>query len=159
MIEELEDFGVRNTRGRFLTVEPVPVPECEGNHKFVLYNNRAKTKRPVATLTTRVGTVLLSGNVKPSFVGTLAIRPDVPFSQKELQDLPADVATLMFRVLGGNPLEEKFIVKITCPILDDQDQDDDEEEVQIISESWIDGTTNFKHYSIFTGRSVIMPSG
>ena len=159
MIVESEDFGVRYTRGRFLTVEPLPVsiyqPKGERNYKFILYNNRAKTKRPVATLTTRVGTVLLAGNVKPSFVGTLAIRPDVPFSQEELRDLPTDVATLMFRVLGGNPIEEKFIVRITCPLFDDQD----EEEVKIISESWIDGTIKFKHYSIFTGRSVIMPPG
>ncbi|WP_075366241.1 hypothetical protein [Desulfosporosinus metallidurans] len=157
MIEESADFGVRYTRGRFLTVEPVPVSQLEGerHYKFELFNNRARTKRPVATLTTRVGTVLQVGNVKPSFIGTLEIRPDVPFSQEELQMLPADVATLMFRVLGGNPTEEKFIVKITCSVLDDQD----EEEVKLISESWIDGTINFKHYSIFTGRSVIMPSG
>lgn len=155
MIEESIDFGVRYTRGRFLTVEPVPgsQPEGGGNYKFVLYNNRARTKRPVATLTTRVGTIFHLGNLKPSFVGTLEIRPDVPFSQEELRDLPADVATLMVRVLGGNPSEEKFIVKITCPIMDDEDED----EVMIISESWIDGNIDFKHYSIFTGRSVIMP--
>ena len=157
MIEESADFGVRYTRGRFLTVVPVPASQLEGerNYKFELYNNRARTKRPVATLTTRVGTVLQLGNLKPSFIGTLEIRPDVPFSQEELQMLPTDVATLMFRVLGGNPSEEKFIVKITCSGLNDQDEAD----VKIISESWIDGTRNFKHYSIFTGRSVIMPSG
>jgi len=154
LIEESVDFGVKYTRGRFLTVEPVSgsQSEGEGNYQFVLYNNRARTKRPVATLTTRVGTIFHLGNLKPSFVGTLEIRPDVPFSQEELRDLPADVATLMFRVLGGNPIEEKFIVKITCPILDD-----DDEEVKIISESWIDEKMDLKHYSIFTGRSVIMP--
>ncbi|MDP4159208.1 MAG: hypothetical protein Q8911_05505, partial [Bacillota bacterium] len=133
---ESVDFGVRYTRGRFLTVEPVPISQPEGdrNHKFVLYNNRARTKRPVATLTTRVGTILQMGKVRPSFIGTLEIRPDVPFSQEELNDLPTDVATLMSRVLGGNHAEEKFIVKITCPILNDND----EEDVKIISESWID---------------------
>lgn len=156
MIEECADSGVRYTWGRFLTVELVPGSQTDGkrNYKFILYNNRARTKRPVATLTTRVGTVLQLGNLKPSFVGTLEIRPDVPFSQEELRDLPADVATLMYRALGGNPIEEKFIVKITCSILDDQD----EEEVKIISESWMDEIINFKHYSIFTGRSLIMPS-
>jgi hypothetical protein len=157
MIEESVDFGLRYTRGRFLRVEPVLVsqPVGERNYKFELYNNRTRTKRPVATLTTRVGTVFQLGNIKPSFIGTLEIRPDVPFSQEELHDLPADVATLMFQVLGGNPSEEKFIVKITCSILDDHD----EEEVKIISESWMDESMDFKHYSIFTGRFLVMPSG
>lgn len=157
MIAEAVEFGIRSTRGRFLTVEPVRVIQSEGicNHIFELYNNRARTKRPVATLTTSFGTVLQLGYIKPSFVGTLEIRPDVPFSQEELRDLPVDVATLMFRVLGGNPTEEVFIVKITCPILNDQN----EEKVKIISESWLDGIEDFKHYSIFTGRALILPSG
>ena len=158
MIQETIDHGVRYTRGRFLNVVPVPASQSEGvrNCKFELYNNRARSTRPVATLTTRVGTIIQNGMIKPSFFGTLVIRPDVPFSQVELNDLPIDVATLMFRVLGGNPTNEEFIVKITCPNL----QDPDEKELKIISESWLgSGITNFKHYSMFTGRSVIMPSG
>ena len=92
---------------------------------------------------------------KPSFIGILEIRPDVPFSQVELHDLPTDVAALMFMVLGGNPTEEEFVIKITCPNLDDPD----EKEINTISESWMSGEMNFKHYSIFTGRFTIMPSG
>lgn len=157
MIQESLDYGVRNTRGNFLNVVPVPVSQLEGkrNYKFELYNNRAKATRPVATLTTSSGTFLKVGMVKPSFIGILEIRPDVPFSQVELNDLPTDVATLMFRVLGGNPIEEEFVIRITCPSLDDPD----EKEVKTISESWMSGELNFKHYSIFTGRFVIMPTG
>ncbi len=157
MIQESLDYGVRYTRGKFLNVVPIPVPQLEGgrNFRFELYNNRAKATRPVATLTTSSGTFLQAGMFKPSFIGILQIRPDVPFSQVELNDLPIDVATLMFRVLGGNPTNEEFIIKITCPILDDPD----EKEVYTISESWMSGEINLKHYSMFTGRFVIMPSG
>lgn len=158
MILECVDQGVRLTRGRFLTVVPVPASQPEGvrNSKFELYNNRARSTRPVAILTTRVGTIIQNGMVKPSFLGTLEIRTDVPFSQMELNDLTTDVATLMFRVLGGNPEKEEFIVKITSPNLDDPAK----KAFKVISESWMgDVVTNFKHYSIFTGRSVIMPSG
>lgn len=158
MIQESMDQVVRYTRGRFLTVVPVPAssqPDGVQNLKFELYNNRARATRPVGILTTRVGTIIQNGMVKPSFSGTLEIRPDVPFSQMELNDLPTDVATLMLRVLGRNPENEEFIVKITCPNLDGQA----ENKFNIISESWMGGgVTNFKHYSIFTGRSVIMPS-
>lgn len=158
LIQETVDYGVRHTRGRFLTVVPVPGSKSEGgrNCKFELYNNRARATRPIGILTTSVGTIIQRGMVKPSFFGTLEIRPDVPFSQMELNDLPTDVATLMFRVLGGNPENEEFIVKITCPNLDDPD----EKEYKTISESWMGGeVTNLKHYSMFTGRSVIMSSG
>ncbi|TGE31634.1 hypothetical protein [Desulfosporosinus sp. Sb-LF] len=160
MSEEVAvDCGVRYTRGNFLNVVPVPPFHLEGarNYKFELYNNRAKSKRPVATLTTSVGTVLRSGVVKRSFIGTLEIRPDVPFSQLELNDLPTDIATLMFRELGGNPAEEEFIVIIRLGQLGLEGPH--VEEVNNISESWMGGEINFKHYSIFTGRSVIIPSG
>lgn len=156
MIQESVEHGVRYTRGRFLTVVPVVAsqPESVRNFKFELYNNRARATRPVGVLTTRVGTIIHNGIVKRSFLGTLELRPDVPFSQMELNDLPTDVATLMLRALGGNPENEEFIVKIICPNLDDPD----EKEVNIISESWMGcEVTDFKHYSIFTGRSVIMP--
>jgi len=155
---EAVDMGVRYTRGRFLTVVPVPSSQHgdERNLRFELFNNRARATRPVAILTTLVGTIILDGMVKPSFSGTLEIRPDVPFSQMELDDLTTDTATLMFRVLGGNPGYERFIVKIVCPYIDDQA----EKEFKVISESWMGGgVTNCKHYSIFTGRSVIMSSG
>ena len=158
MIQEAVDHGVRYTRGRFLTVVPVPASQAESarNFKFELYNNRAKATRPVGILTTHVGSIILNGMVRRSFLGTLEIRPDVPFSQMELYDLSTDVATLMLRVLGGNPENEEFIVKIICPNLDDPT----EKEFNIISESWVGGgVTDFKHYSIFTGRSVIMPFG
>jgi len=156
MIQESLDYGVRYTRGKFLNVVPVPAPQLKGarDFKFELYNNRARTTRPVATLTTTTGTSLRAGMFKPSFIGILEIRPDVPFSQAELHDLPTDVATLMFRVLGGNPTEEEFIIRLTCPSLDDPY----EKEVHTISESWMSGETELKHYSIFTGRFVIMPS-
>jgi len=160
------DYGVRYTRGNFLNVVPVPSFHLEGerNYKFELYNNRAKSKRPVATLTTSTGTVLRSGMVKRSFIGILEIRPDVPFSQLELHDLPADVAALMFRELGGNPVEEEFVVIIRLGQLGSESDSLVEEKGSIISESWISGTINFKHYSIFncsilTRRSVIIPSG
>jgi len=155
MIQASLDYGVRYTRGKFLNVVPVPQQKGARDFKFELYNNRARTTRPVATLTTSTGTFLKAGMFKPSFIGILEIRPDVPFSQVELHDLPTDVATLMFMVLGGNPTEEEFVIKITCPKLDDPDQ----KEVNTISESWMSGEMNFKHYSIFTGRFIIMPSG
>ena len=158
MILESIDPGVRYTRGRFLTVVPVPASQSEGvrHSKFELFNNRARATRPVATLTTHTGTVIQNGMVKPSFIGTLEIRTDVPFSQMELNNLPTDVATLMFRVLGGNPENEEFIVKITSP----NSADSAEKDNNLISESWMGGgVINSKHYSIFTGRSVIMPFG
>ena len=156
MLLEAVGHGVRNTRGRFLTVVPVPASLSEGvrHSKFELFNNRARATRPVAILTTHAGTIIQNGMVRPSFIGTLEIRTDVPFSQIELNILPTDVATLMFRVLGGNPENEEFIVKITSP----NEGDPDEKESNVISESWMGGgVINFQHYSIFTGRSVIMP--
>ncbi|MHB8132007.1 MAG: hypothetical protein ACYDEX_23850, partial [Mobilitalea sp.] len=73
--------------------------------------------------------------VKRSFKATMEIRPDVPFSQEELHDLPADVATLMIRELGGNPSEEQFIIQITCPIRDASG----EKKNHIVSETWMSG--------------------
>ena len=113
------------------------------------FNNRARATRPVAVLTTHTGTVIQNGMVRPSFIGTLEIRTDVPFSQMELNNLPTDVATLMFRVLGGNPEHEEFIVKITSP----NSADSAEKDNNLISESWMGGgVINSKHYSIFTGE-------
>lgn len=158
MILESVDQGIRYTRGRFLTVVPVPASHPEGvrNFKFELFNNRARATRPVAILTTRVGTIILNGMIKPSFCGTLEIRTDVPFSQMELNDLTTDVATLMYRVLGGNPEKEEFIVKITSPNLDEPDKND----LRVIKESWMGREViNFKNFLIFTGRTVLMPSG
>lgn len=155
MREESLDYGIRYTRGKFLNVVPVYRPEGERNFKFELYNNRVRARRPVATLSTSVGTVLKEGMIKRSFNATLEIRPDVPFSQAELNDLPADVATLMFRELGGNPSEEEFIIKITCPIRDDSN----EKKNIVISESWMSGLIDFNHYYIFSGSSLAMSSG
>jgi hypothetical protein len=155
MREESLDYGVRYTRGKFLNVVPVYRPEGERNFKFELYNNRVRARRPIATLTTSVGTVLQEGMIKRSFNATLEIRPDVPFSQEELNDLPTDVATLMFRELGGNPSEEVFIIQITCPIRDDSDEKID----NVISESWMSGVIDFNHYCIFSSSSLVASSG
>ena len=149
------NYGVRYTRGKFLNVVPMYRPEGERNFKFELYNNRVRSRRPVATLTTSVGTVLKAGMVKRSFNATLEIRPDVPFSQEELNDLPADVATLMFRELGGNPEKEEFIIKITCLIRVDSDEETD----NVISESWMSGAIDFNHYNIFSNSSLDVSSG
>lgn len=155
MREESLDYGVRNTRGKFLNIVPVYRPESERNFKFELYNNRVRARRPVATLTTSVGTVIQAGMIKRSFNATLEIRLDVPFSQEELNDLPNDIATLMFRELGGNPLEEVFVIKITCPIRDDSDEKID----NVISESWMSGVIDFNHYYIFSSSSLVVSSG
>lgn len=151
MREESLNFGVRYTRGQFLSVVPVYRPEGERNFKFELLNNRVRARRSVATLTTSRGTVLIEGMVKRSFKATLQIRPDVPFSQEELNDLPNDVATLMFRELGGNPSEEVFIIQITCPIRDNSD----EKKETVISESWMSGVIDFNHYCIFSNSSSV----
>lgn len=155
MREESLDYGVRYTRGKFLNIVPVYRPKGERNFKFELYNNRVRARRPVATLTTSVGTVLKEGMIKRSFTATLEIRPDVPFSQEELNGLPTDVATLMFTELGGNPLEEIFIIKITCPIRDDSNEKND----NVISESWMSGAIDFNHYYIFSGSSLAASLG
>lgn len=155
MREESLNYGVRNTRGTFLNVVPVNQPEGDRNFKFELYNNRVRAKRPVATLTTNVGTVFLEGMVKRSFNATMEIRPDVPFSQEELSDLPADVATLMIRELGGNPSEEQFIIQITCPI----GEASGEKKNHIVSETWMSGIIDFKHYNIFSNSSSIASFG
>ncbi len=149
------DYGIRHTRGNFLNVVPVYRPEDERNFKFELFNNRVRARRLVATLTTSVGTVLQEGMVKRSFHATLEIRPDVPFSQEELNDLPTDVATLMVQELGGNPSKEVFIIKITCPIKDDSNQRKD----IVISESWMSGVIDLKHYCIFSNSSLVASSG
>lgn len=155
MREESLDYGVRYTRGQFLKVVPVYQPEGERNFKFELYNNRVRARRPVANLTISVGTVLQEGMIKRSFNATLEIRPDVPFSQEELKDLPSDVATLMFRELGGNPSEEVFIIKITSPIRDDSE----EKKAKVISESWLSGVIDYNQYDIFSRGSLIASSG
>ena len=155
MREESLDYGVRYTRGKFLNVVPVYRPKDQRNFKFELYNNRVRSRRPVATLTTSVATVLKEGMIKRSFIATLEIRPDVPFSQEELNGLPTDVATLMIRELGGNPSEEIFIIKITCPIRDDSN----EKNHNVISESWISGAIDLNHYYIFSGSALAASSG
>jgi len=149
------DYGIRQTRGNFLKVVPVYRPEGKGDLKFELFNNRVRARRLVASLTTSVGTVLQEGMVKRSFHATLEIRPDVPFSQQELNDLPNDVATLMVQELGGNPSEEIFIIKITCPTKDDSNQ----RKYSVISESWLSGVMDFNHYSIFSNSSLVASSG
>lgn len=149
------DSGVRYTRGKFLNVVPVHRPEGKRNFEFELYNNRVRARRSVATLTTSAGTVFQEGLVKRSFNATLEIRPDVPFSQAELNDLPTDVATLMFQELGGNPLEEIFVIKITCPIRDHLD----EKNHQVISESWMSGAIDLNQYNIFSTSSLALSSG
>jgi len=155
MGEESLDYGVRYTRGNFLNVVPVYQPKGERNFKFELYNNRVRAKRPVAILTTSVGTVIRDGMIKRSFNAKLEIRPDVPFSQDELHELPTDVAKLMFRELGGNPTEEVFIIQITCPMRDNSAEKND----NVISESWMSGLIDFNHYNIFTSNALVMSSG
>jgi len=155
MRKESLDYGVRYTRGNFLDVVPAYRPESERYYKFELYNNRVRARRPVATLSTSVGTVIREGMLKRSFNATLEIRPDVPFSQDELNDLPTDVATFMFRELGGNPTEEEFIIKITCSIRNDSAEKKD----NVISESWISGQIDFNDYNIFSSNVLVMSSG
>jgi len=147
--------GVRYTRGKFLNVIPVHGSEGGRNFKFELYNNRVRARRPVATLTTSVGTVFMEGKIRQSFNATLEIRTDVPFSQEELNDLPADVATFMFRELGGNPSEEEFIIKISCQLSDGSNQKKD----KLISESWMSGVIDFNHYNVFSNSALVMSSG
>lgn len=155
MREKSHDYGVRFTRGQFLNLVPVYGSEGERNFTFELYNNRARSRRPVATLTTSLGTILQQGVIRRAFHATLEIRPDVPFSQEELNDLPADVATLMVRELGGKPSEEEFIIKITCPVRNNSD----ESNCNVISESWMSGNINFNDYYIFSGSSLVLSSG
>lgn len=151
MREESLDYGVRYTRGKFLKVVPVSRPEGDRNFKFELFNNRVRARRPVATLSTSVGTVLQEGIVKRAFHATLELRPDVPFSQEELNDLPTDIATLMFQELGGNPSEEVFIIQITCPIRDASDK----KKANLISESWMSGVLDMNHYNILSNNSSV----
>lgn len=155
MREESLDYGVRYTRGKFLKVVPVFRSEGDRNFKFELFNNRVRARRPVATLSTSVGTVLQEGMVKRAFHATLEIRPDVPFSQEELNDLPTDVATLMIQELGGNPSEEVFIIQITSPIRDNLDN----KKVNVISESWMSGVIDMNHYSVFSNNSSVASAG
>ncbi|MCB8815832.1 hypothetical protein [Desulfosporosinus shakirovi] len=155
MGEESLDYGVRFTRGKFLNVVPVYQSKDDRNFKFELYNNRVRAKRPVATLVTSVGTIIREGMFKRSFHATLEIRPDVPFSQEELSDLPSDIAMLMFRELGGNPSEEEFIIKVTCPIRNDSDEEKD----KVISELWMSGVIDCNQYNIFSNNALAMSSG
>jgi len=155
MREESVDYGVRFTRGKFLKVVSVYRPEGERNFKFELFNNRVRARRPVATLTTSVGTIIQEGMVKRAFNATLEIRPDVPFSQEELNELQTDVATLMFQELGGNPSEEVFVIRITCPIRGDSNGKKD----NVISEFWMSGVMDFNHYCIFSNSSLVASSG
>lgn len=155
MREESVDYGVRFTRGKFLKVVPVSRPEGNRNFKLELFNNRVKSTRPVATLSTSVGTVLQEGMVKRAFHATLEIRSDVPFSQEELNELKTDVATLMFQELGGNPSEEVFIIQITCPI----SVDSDKKKANVISESWMSGVIDMNHYSILSNNSLVASGG
>ncbi|MCO5387230.1 hypothetical protein [Desulfosporosinus sp.] len=155
MREESPNYGVRYTRGNFLNVVPVYRPKGERNCKFEIYNNRVRAKRPIAILSISVGTILKEGMFKRSFNATLKIRPDVPFSQEELNDLPIDIATLMFRELGGNPLEEEFIIEITCPTLVDSSEQKD----NVISELRMSELIDFNHYNIFTCNDLVMTSG
>lgn len=155
MRDESLDYGIRYTRGNFLNVVPVFRSEGVRNFKFEIFNNRVRARRPVATLTTSVSTVIREGMFKRAFNATLEIRSDVPFSQDELNDLPNDVALLMFRELGGNPTEEEFIIKITCPIRADSAVKTD----NVISESWMSGLIDFNHYNIFSCNALVMSSG
>lgn len=155
MREESLDYGIRYTRGKFLNVVPAYQPEGGRNSKFELFNNRVRARRRVATLTTSVGTVLQEGMVRRSFHATLEIRPDVPFSQEELNDLPTDVATLMFQELGGNPSEEIFIIRITCPV----QANSGEKKVNVISESWLSGVIDCNHYCVFSRSSLVASAG
>jgi hypothetical protein len=61
----------------------------------------------------------------------------------------------MFRELGGNPSEEVFIIKITCPIRDGSD----EMKAKVISESWLSGVIDYNQYDIFSRGSLIASSG
>ena len=155
MREESLDYGVRYTRGKFLKVVVVSRSEGNRNFKFELFNNRVRARRPVATLSTSVGTVLQDGMVKRAFYATLEIRPDVPFSQEELNDLQTDVATLMIQELGGNPSEEVFIIQITSPIRDNSDK----KKANVISESWISGVIDMNHYNILSNNSPVAYAG
>ncbi|SDH69251.1 hypothetical protein [Desulfosporosinus hippei] len=155
MRKESLDYGVRYTRGKFLNVVPVYPPGNERNFKFELYNNRVRAKLPVATLTTSVDTVIREGMIRRSFNANLEIRPDVPFSQEELNDLPSDIATFMVRELGGNPQEEEFIIKVTCQFSDSSNV----KRTNIISESWISGGIDFNTYNIFSNNALVMSSG
>jgi len=146
-------YGVR-PRGKFLDIVRVFQPEGDRNFKFELYNNGILGKRPVAILTTSVGKVLKAGRLKRSFNAILEIRLEVPFSQEELNDLPADVATLMVRELGGNLSEEEFIIKITFPIRDNSEEKID----NIISKSWMSGVIDSKHYYIFSSIDLVVSS-
>ncbi len=148
MREESLNYEVRYTRGKFLKVVPVSRTEGDRNFKFELFNNRVRARRPVATLCTSVGSVLQEGMVKRAFNATLEIRPDVPFSQEELNDLSTDVATLMIQELGGNPAEEVFIIRITSPIKDNYDK-----KANVISESWMSGVIDMNQYSILSNNS------
>lgn len=154
MREESLDYGIRYTRGKFLKLVPVSRPEVDRNFKFELFNNRVRARRPVATLSTSVGTVLQEGMVKRAFHATLELRPDVPFSQEELNDLPTDVATLMSQELGGNPSEEIYIIQITCPV-----RDASEKKARVISESWMSGVIDMSHYSILSNNSPFASAG
>ena len=155
MREESLDYGIRYTRGNFLKVVSISSPKGERNYKFELYNNRARARRPVAILTISAGTVIREGMFKRALYATLDIRPDVPFSQEELNDLPNDIATLMFRELEGNPSEEEFIIKITCSLQGDSR----EKKEHVISETWISGAIVFNHYNIFSCNALTMSSG
>lgn len=155
MREESRNYGIRYTRGKFLNVVPVYRSENGTDYMFELYNNRARASRPVAFLKATRGTVLVDGKVKRSFKAVLEIRPDVPFSQEELNDLPADVATLLIKELGGNPAHEEFIIKITCPISTDDYQTTE----TVISESWISGVINPNCYQVFSSSALMMSSG
>jgi len=155
MREESLDYGVRYTRGKFLKVVPVSPPQGDRNFNFELFNNRVRARRPVATLSTSVGTVLQEGMVKRAFHATLEIRPDVPFSQEELNELSTDVATLMSQELGGNPSEEVFIIQITCPSRDDYDK----KKANVISESWMSGVIDMNHYNILSNNSSVANAG
>lgn len=155
MREETLDYGVRYTRGNFLNVVPANRSKGDRNNKFEIFNNRVRARRPVATLTTSIGTILREGKFKRSFNANLEIRPDVPFSQMELKDLPMDVATFMYRELGGNPSEEEFIIKITCRFQEGSLEKAD----HVISESWLSGEVDFDRYTIFSGNPLVMSSG
>src|SRR5665648_335470 len=143
MREESLAYGVRCTRGKFLKVVRVYQTEYDRNFKYEIYNNRVQARRSVATLSTSVGTVLQEGMIKRSFNATLQIRPDVPFSQEELNHLPTDVAILMTGELGGSPSED--------PIRDDTG----EMKIKVISESWMSGVIDFNHYNIFSRGSLV----
>lgn len=150
MREKSPTYGIMSTRGTFINIVPVNVPKEARKFKFELYNNRVRARRSIATLTTSAGTILQEGRIKRSFNATLEIRSDVPFSQEELNYLATDVATLMMQELGGNPSEEVFVIKITCPL-----RDDSEKKIEkIISESWMTGIVDFKHYNIICSSSL-----